>query len=211
MRRGRDYLLLSFRPRSGGGGGTALVVGSNLPPVFGSYVPGFGLVIGFPLAPSTCICGRARAYAARKRRWTFKAPIVAVLPPTLTRRPARPRISATTSGLLRQCGLRPTHPGDHLSPAGGLRPDHPYARRRPALNRPRHHLRQDEERPATEVTGSLTPTGTVVLRRCACPVRRLAPLLDGVRLMHVALDPSGCTPEARRQPPIMPITAKALQ
>ena len=96
MRRGRDYLFLFFRPGSRGGGGTALVVGSNLPPVFGSYVPGFGLVIGFPLPPSTCICGRERAYAARKRRGLSRPRSPQCLPPTLTRRPARPRISATT-------------------------------------------------------------------------------------------------------------------
>jgi hypothetical protein len=63
MSLGSDYLSLSLR--RGGGGGTALVVGSNLPPVFGSYVPGFGSAILVPLASSTRICGVEGGYVGQ--------------------------------------------------------------------------------------------------------------------------------------------------
>ena len=47
---------LSLRPGFGGGGGLALVVGANLPPFLGSYVPCFCSAMVIPLAcppPST--------------------------------------------------------------------------------------------------------------------------------------------------------------
>jgi hypothetical protein len=59
---------------------------------------------------------------------------------------------------------------------------------------PRHITSCRPNGPTPKVAGRCwvpsTPTGTVVLRRCACLIRRLASLLDGVRLTHVALDPS---------------------
>jgi len=42
------YLFL-LRPGRGGGGGVAFVVGSNLPPFFGSYVPCLGSAMVVPL------------------------------------------------------------------------------------------------------------------------------------------------------------------
>ena len=51
------YLSLSLCPGRGGGGGLALVVGSNLPPFLGSYVPFLDSVTVIPLACATTVHG----------------------------------------------------------------------------------------------------------------------------------------------------------
>ena len=48
---------LSLRPGRGGGGGVALVVGSNLPPFLGSYATFLESAMVIPLACSTTVHG----------------------------------------------------------------------------------------------------------------------------------------------------------
>jgi hypothetical protein len=48
---------LSLRPGCGGGGGLAFVVGANLPPFLGSYVPFLDSAMVIPLACPTTVHG----------------------------------------------------------------------------------------------------------------------------------------------------------